>query len=74
MPKLPVLSPEKLAKVLEKKGFEIDRIRGSHHAYYHLDLDITVIIPFHKKEVGKGLLIEIMKQAGITREDLLDLL
>jgi predicted RNA binding protein YcfA (HicA-like mRNA interferase family) len=74
MPKLPVLSPEKLAKALEKKGFELDRIRGSHNAYCHSDLDITVIIPFHKKEVGKGLLIEIMKQAGITREELLDLL
>jgi predicted RNA binding protein YcfA (HicA-like mRNA interferase family) len=58
MPKLPVLSPEKLAKALKKKGFELDRIRGSHHAYFHPDLDITVIIPFHKKEVGKGLLIE----------------
>jgi len=74
MPKLPVLSPEKLAKALEKKGFELDRIRGSHHAYCHPDLDITVTIPFHKKEVGKGLLIEIMKQTSITRDELLDLL
>ena len=74
MPKLPIRSPEKLARALEKKGFELDRIRGSHHAYCHPDLDITVTISFHKKEVGKGLLIEIMKQAGITREELLDLL
>jgi predicted RNA binding protein YcfA (HicA-like mRNA interferase family) len=73
MPKLPVLPPEKLAKALEKKGFVLDRIRGSHHVYCHPDLDITVTIPFHKKEVGKGLLIEIMKQAGIIREELLDL-
>jgi predicted RNA binding protein YcfA (HicA-like mRNA interferase family) len=74
MPKLPVLSPEKLARALEKKGFELDRIRGSHHAYCHPDLDITVTIPFHKKEVGKGLLIEILNQAGMTREELLNLL
>jgi predicted RNA binding protein YcfA (HicA-like mRNA interferase family) len=74
MPKLPVLSPEKLARALEKKGFVLDRVRGSHHAYYHPDFDVTVTIPFHKREVGKGLLIEIMKQAGITREELLDLL
>ncbi|MFB3765513.1 MAG: type II toxin-antitoxin system HicA family toxin [Methanotrichaceae archaeon] len=73
MPKLPVLSPAKLAKVLEKKGFMLDRIKGSHHAYYHPDLDLTVTIPFHKKEVGKGLLLEIMKQASITREELLNL-
>jgi predicted RNA binding protein YcfA (HicA-like mRNA interferase family) len=74
MPKLPALSPEKLARVLEKRGFILDRVRGSHHAYCHPDLDITVTIPFHKKEVGKGLLIEIMKQADMTREELLDLL
>ena len=74
MPKLPVLSPEKLARVLERKGFVLDRVRGSHHAYFHPNLDATITIPFHKKEVGKGLLIEIMKQAGITREELLDLL
>ncbi len=74
MPKLPALAPEKLARVLEKKGFVLDRIRGSHHAYWHPDLDITVTIPFHKKEVGKGLLLEIMKQAGITREELSNLL
>jgi predicted RNA binding protein YcfA (HicA-like mRNA interferase family) len=74
MPKLPVLSPEKLDRVLEKKGFVLDRIRGSHNAYCHPDLDVTITIPFHKKEVGKGLLIEIMKQAKITREELLDIL
>lgn len=74
MHKLPVLSPEKLARALEKKGFVLDRIRGSHHVYCHPDLDVTVTIPFHKIEVGKGLLIEIMKQAGVTREELLDLL
>ena len=74
MPKLPVLSPEKLARALEKKGFVLERIRGSHHVYCHPDLDVTVTIPFHKKEVGKGLLIEIIKQAEISREELLDIL
>ena len=74
MPKLPVLPPEKLAGILEKKGFVMDRIKGNHHAYCHQDLDVMVTIPFHKREVGKGLLIEIMKQAGITREELLELL
>jgi predicted RNA binding protein YcfA (HicA-like mRNA interferase family) len=74
MPKLPVVPPEKLARALEKKGFVLDRVRGSHHLYFHPDTDVTVIIPFHKKEVGKGLLIEVMKQAGITRKELIDLL
>jgi len=74
MPKLPVMPPERLARALEKKGFMLDRIKGSHHVYFHPDLGVTVTIPFHKREVGIGLLIEIMKQAGITREELRDLL
>jgi predicted RNA binding protein YcfA (HicA-like mRNA interferase family) len=74
MPKLPILSPEKLARVLEKNGFVLDRIKGSHHANSYPDLDVPVTIPFHKREEGKGLLIEIMKQAGITREELSELL
>jgi len=49
MHKLPVLSPEKLARALEKKGFVLDRIRGSHHVYCHPDLGVTVTIPFHKQ-------------------------
>ena len=31
MPKLPSLTPQKIIKVLEKKGFVLDRIKGSHH-------------------------------------------
>jgi predicted RNA binding protein YcfA (HicA-like mRNA interferase family) len=59
---------------LKRRDFVLDRIRGSHHVYCHPDLDVTVTVPFHKKEVGKGLLIEIIKQAEISREELLDLL
>ena len=44
MPKLPVLSPEKLARALERKGFALDRIREAINAYCHPDLDVTVTI------------------------------
>ncbi|WP_218837967.1 type II toxin-antitoxin system HicA family toxin [Candidatus Methanoperedens nitratireducens] len=32
-----------------------------------------VIVPLHKKDLPKGTLIEILKQAGISREELRDL-
>jgi len=38
MPKLPSLTPQKIITVLEKKGFVLDRIKGSHRIYY---LDIA---------------------------------
>ncbi len=74
MPKLPVIPPQKLAKVLEKKGYILDRITGSHHVYVHPETNVTIVIPFHKKEIKKGLLHEALKQAGITTEELINLL
>ena len=74
MPKLPTISPEKLARVLERSGFLLDRIKGSHHVYYNPRTQKTVVIPFHGKDLPKGILNEILKQAGITREDLAELL
>jgi predicted RNA binding protein YcfA (HicA-like mRNA interferase family) len=74
MPKLPAIHPQKLAKVLEKKGFVLDRIRGSHYVYVHPETKVTISLPVHTKEIKKGILLDLMKQAGISREELIDLL
>ena len=74
MPKLPSLTPQKIIKVLETKGFVLDRIKGSHHIYYHLETKRRVIVPLHKRDLPKGTLLEIIKQAGISKEELRDLL
>jgi predicted RNA binding protein YcfA (HicA-like mRNA interferase family) len=74
MPKLPSLTPQKIIKVLEKKGFVLDRIKGSHHIYYHLETKRRVVVPLHKRDLPKGTLLEIIKQAGISKEELKDLL
>ncbi|MEM3565000.1 MAG: type II toxin-antitoxin system HicA family toxin [Candidatus Jordarchaeaceae archaeon] len=31
MSKLPSLTPKKIIKILEKRGFVLDRVKGSHH-------------------------------------------
>jgi len=74
MPKLPSLTPQKIINVLEKKGFVLDRIKGSHHIYYHLETKRRVVVPLHKRDLPKGTLLEIIKQAGISKEELRDLL
>ena len=71
--KLPALSPEKVIKVIEKRGFVLDRVKGSHHIYVHPETRQRVVIPVHKKDLPKGTLMEILKQAGIRREELADL-
>lgn len=73
MPKLPSLTPQKIIKVLEKKGFILDRTKGSHHIYYHPETKRKVIVPLHKKDLPKGTLLEILRQAGISKEELINL-
>ncbi len=72
MPKLPSLTPQKVIKVLEKRGFVLDRIKGSHHIYYHTETKRRVVVPLHKRDLPKGTLLEILKQAGISKEELRD--
>ncbi|WP_369018543.1 type II toxin-antitoxin system HicA family toxin [Thermatribacter velox] len=74
MHSFPSLTPEKVIRILEKKGFVLDRVRGSHHIYYHPETKRRVTVPRHKKDLPKGTLFEILKQAGITREELKNLL
>jgi predicted RNA binding protein YcfA (HicA-like mRNA interferase family) len=74
VPKLPSLTPQKIIKVLEKEGFVLDRIKGSHHIYYQLATKRRVVVPLHKRDLPKGTLLEILKQAGISIEGLRDIL
>jgi len=60
--KLPVLSGRELVDLLEKLGFVIIRIKGSHHRMKHPDGRITTV-PVHKNDaVPKGLLRKIIRE------------
>ncbi|MEA3475138.1 MAG: type II toxin-antitoxin system HicA family toxin [Candidatus Cloacimonadota bacterium] len=74
MPKLPSITPQKVIAILEKKGFILDRTKGSHHIYYNIVTRRRVVVPFHKKDLPRGTLLEILKQAGITKNEIRDLL
>ena len=70
MPKLPVLTARDLVKILEEHGFQLDRTKGSHRIYLHPETRRRVVIPFHNKDLPKGTLLEILRQAGISKADL----
>ncbi len=70
MPKLPTLTPKKVIKILESKGFVLDRVKGSHHIYYNPETKRRVVVPVHKKDLPKGTLLEILRQAGISKEEI----
>ena len=67
-------SARKVIKALSKVGFKIARKRGSHVVMKHPDGRIT-IIPVHPREkVSIGLLMKIMKDAKLEREDFMKLI
>lgn len=74
MAKLPRVSGKDLVRVLKKTGFEIKRIKGSHHFLEHKDGRVTVI-PVHTNEIiGPGLLNKILKDIELTKDELNNLL
>jgi len=65
---------KKLIKALSKIGFQIVRKHGSHTVLKHPDGRITVI-PIHPgEEIGNGLLLKIIKDTKLTKEEFLKLL
>ena len=72
---LPSLKPKQVIKALEKHGFVLRRIKGSHH---HLTFTgerrYQVTVPAHNKDMKPGTLHSIIKQAGLTVGELLELL
>ena len=64
----------KVIKALSCLDFEIARKHGSHVVMKHADGRITVI-PVHAREnIGVGLLVKIMKDAKLEREEFIKLL
>ncbi len=63
MPKLRPAKPEEVKRVLEKLGFNCIRQSGSHAVYHHADGRWTTV-PIHKgRDLGKGILSKILKDA-----------
>lgn len=70
MPKLPAYKPKELLRKLKTLGFIEDHITGSHIILYHPVTKRRAVVPFHLKDLHKGTLSSIIKEAGITRQEL----
>ena len=65
------VSGKTFAKILEKKGWKLKRISGSHHIYVKEETNIRISIPIHgNKPLKIGLLRHFMKVAGINENEL----
>jgi len=66
-----VVSGRDFAKLLEKKGWELARIRGSHHIYMKSGSTVRISVPIHgNKPLKIGLQKHLMKLAGIEEDEL----
>lgn len=72
MSKMPRVSGEKVQKALEKAGFVKASQKGSHVKLKHADGRV-VIVPMHR-ELKKGTLKSILRQAKLSVEQLNELL
>ncbi len=73
MTKTPRLTGRELIKVLGKQGFNVQRIKGSHHFLKHSNGRATVV-PVHSGEtIGSGLLLKILRDCEIKKEAFLKL-
>jgi predicted RNA binding protein YcfA (HicA-like mRNA interferase family) len=53
-----------LIKELKAGGYQLVSVRGSHHKFRNA-AGVTIIVPHPKKDLGKGLVAAIRKQAGL---------
>jgi predicted RNA binding protein YcfA (HicA-like mRNA interferase family) len=65
------VSGKEMCKALERKGWVLDRVRGSHHVYKSPDNTQTASVPVHgNRTLRIGTQRSIMKAAGLTEDDL----
>ena len=73
-PRLPAVTPRQAVRALERCGWQLDRVRGSHHVFRHLEQRHRVVVPMHARDLAKGTLNAIIDASGVGREEFLRLL
>ena len=76
MTRLPSLKAVQVIRALEKAGFKVVRIKGSHHILEHPDDPARrTTVPLHKgNDIPRGLMRRIITDVGLTVEEFQNLL
>jgi len=65
------VSGKEFAKILERHGWSLLRVQGSHHIYGRTGSDVRLSVPIHGNQALKtGLLRHLMRLAGLSESDL----
>ncbi len=74
MSRFPLTDAASLERILLQLGFAFSRQKGSHKFYRHPDGRYPTI-PFHENsDLGRALIIKILKQIELSSEDYIKLL
>jgi len=69
---MPQVTAQHLVRFLKSHGFQEDRQSGSHLTLRHDARGVSVTIPIHTGcDIGRGLAVRILKDAGFSVEDYL---
>jgi predicted RNA binding protein YcfA (HicA-like mRNA interferase family) len=71
MTRLPSLRPRQIVSALERCGFTVIRITGSHYQLFNERTRRHATVPYHNRDLPRGTVAAIVRQAGITREEFL---
>lgn len=69
MPKLPSFKPREVVRKLKKLGFIEHHQVGSHLTMKHPQTERRAIVPMHLKDIKKGTLLSLLKEAGIEKKE-----
>jgi predicted RNA binding protein YcfA (HicA-like mRNA interferase family) len=72
--KLPSISGREAVKAFQRLGYEIDHQTGSHIILRHVKPPYRRLAVLSHKEVAKGTLRALIRQAGLTVKEFLELL
>lgn len=69
-PKLPAVSGKQVIAALEKDGWYVKRVRGSHHVLRHPSIPDAIPVPVHgNRPIKRGTLASILRTAGVSRDE-----
>ena len=74
MSRLPTVTPAELVSALKRAGFVEHHQRGSHLYLWHQARALMTSVPMHTGDLPRGTMRAIIKQAGLTEEELRGLL
>ena len=73
--RVPSLRPDQVLAALKRGGYYVHHVTGSHHAIRHPDKPaVRITVARHNKELKRGTLRGIIRQAELSVDDFINLL